>query len=65
MLNCLNRKITKNKSDHILVQNKLNQLKAFDSSYFIGKNLFEEDGAQNYLLFKPIYRYFTIITNTD
>ena len=65
MLNCLNRKITKNKSDHLLVQNKLNQLKAFDSSYFIGKNHFEEDGAQNYLLFQPIYRYFTIITNTD
>ena len=64
-LSSLNRKITKNKSDHLLVQNRLNKLKAFDSSYFIGKNHFEEDGAQNYLVFPPIYRYFTVITDTD
>ena len=64
-LSSLNRKITKNKSDHLLVQNKLNKLKAFDSSYFIGKNHFEEDGAENYLVFQPMYRYFTIITDTD
>ena len=64
-LSSLNRKITKNKSDHLLVQNELNKLKSFDSSYFIGKSHFEEDGAQNYLLFQPMYRYFTIITNTD
>ena len=30
-------------------------------SYFIGKNYFEEDGAQNYLVFQPIHRYFKII----
>ena len=64
-LSSLNRKITKNKSDHLLVQNKLNELKAFDLSYFIGKNRFEADGSQNYLVFQPMYRYFTIITNTD
>ena len=46
-----NRKITKNKTDHLLVQNELNKLKTFDSSYFIGKNYFENDGAQNYLVF--------------
>ena len=45
-MSSLNRKITKNKSDHLLVQNELNKLKTFDSSYFIGKNHFEEDGAQ-------------------
>ena len=33
-------------------------------SYFIGKNHFEEDGAQNYLVFQPISRYFKIITDT-
>ena len=64
-LSSLNRKITKNKSDHLLVQNELNKLKTFDSSYFIGKNHFEEDGAQNYLVFQPMYRYFKMITNTD
>ena len=50
-LSSLNRKITKNKSDHLLVQNELNKLKTFDSSYFIGKSQFEEDGTQNYLVF--------------
>ena len=29
-------------------------------SYFIGESYFEEDGAQNYLVFQPISRYFKI-----
>ena len=33
------------------IENKLKKLKTFDSSYFIGKSHFEEDGAQNYLVF--------------
>ena len=36
-LSGFNRKITKNKTDHLLVQNELNKLKTFDSSYFIVK----------------------------
>ena len=28
---------------------------------FIGKNDFEEDGTQNYLVFEPMYKYFKII----
>ena len=54
----LNRKITQNKSKHLLVENELNKLKTFESSYFNGKNHFEEDGVQNYLVFQPMYRYF-------
>ena len=46
-LSSLNRKITQNKSKHLLVENELNKLKTFDSSYFIGKSHFEEDGTQN------------------
>ena len=61
-LSNLNRKITKNKTDHLLVQNELNKLKTFDLSFFIGKNYFEEDGAQNYLVFEPIIRYFKVNT---
>ena len=63
----LNRKITQNKTKHLLVENELNKLKTFDSSYFIGKSHFEEDGTQNYLVFQPIVRYFKVntITNTD
>ena len=33
-------------------------------SYLIGKSHFEEDDAQNYLVFQPIKRYFKIIANT-
>ena len=56
-LSSLNRKITSNKSKHLLVENELKKLKTFDSSYFRGKNYFEEDGAQNYLVFQPMYKY--------
>ena len=55
-LSSLNKKITKNKSKHLLVENELNNLKAFDLSYFIGKSHFQEDGVQNYLVFQPIIR---------
>ena len=44
-LSSLNRKITSNKSKHLLVENELKKLKTFDSSYFIGKSHFEEDGT--------------------
>ena len=36
-LSSLNRKITSNKSKHLLVENELEKLKTFDSSYFIDK----------------------------
>ena len=56
-----NRKITKNKTNHLLVQNEFKKLRTFDLSYFIGKNYFEEDGSQNYL----VIRYFKINTNIN
>ena len=49
----------------MLFETELNKLKNFDSSYFIGKSHFEEDGTQNYLVFQPMYRYFKMITSTD
>ena len=57
-LSSLNRKITANKTKHLLFENELKKLKTFDSSYFIGINHFEEDGTQNYVVFQPMYRYF-------
>ena len=39
-------------------QDKMLKLQVFDSSYFRGKNNFEDDGMQNYLLFQPSRRYF-------
>ena len=61
----LNKKITSNKTKHLLVENELNKLKTFDWSYFIGKSRFEEDGTQNYLVFQPLNKYFKLITNTS
>ena len=55
-LSTINRKITSNKTKHLLVENKLNQLKTFDLSYFISKSNFEEDGSQNYLIFQLLYK---------
>ena len=44
-LSSLDRKTTENKSKNLLVENELNKLKTFDSSYFIGKSHFEEGGT--------------------
>ena len=63
-MSSLNRKITQSKTKHLLVENELNKLKTFDSSYFIGKSHFEEDGTQNYLVFQPTSKYFQLMTNT-
>ena len=49
----------------MLVENELNKLKKFDSSYLIGKSHFEEDGTQSYLVFQTKNKYFNLITNTD
>ena len=51
-------RITSNKSKHLLVKNELKKLQKFDSSYFRGRNRFEEDGVQNYLVFQPMCKYF-------
>ena len=40
-LSSLNKKITQNKTKHLLVESELNKLKTFDSGYFIGKSHFE------------------------
>ena len=56
----LSRRITSNKSKHLLVENELKKLKTFDSSYLIGKDYLEE----NYLIFKPMNKYFKKIANT-
>ena len=64
-LSSLNKKITSNKTKNLLVENELNKLKTFDSSYVIGKSHFEEDGTQNYLVFQPLNKYFKVIDNTD
>ena len=52
-LSILNRKITANKTKHFLNDN--------DLSYYRGKHDFDEgSGKQNYLVFLPINKYFTL-----
>ena len=46
-LSSLNRKITSNKTKHLLVENELKKLETFDSIYFRGKSHFEDDGNQS------------------
>ena len=60
-----NRKITSNKTKHVLVENELKKLKTFDLGYFIGKSHFEEDGVRNYLVFQPLNKYFKVFTNAN
>ena len=43
----LNKKINSNETKHFLVENELKKLETFHSSYFRGKNYFEEGGTQN------------------
>ena len=58
-LKTISARVTKNKSKHLLVENKLKTLKAFDSSYFLGKNYFDgNDGTQNSLVFQVGGKYF-------
>ena len=56
----LDSKITKNKTKNDSIENESEKLKSFDFGYFIGKSHFEEDGAQNYLVFQPTGRYFKV-----
>ena len=64
-LSNLNRKITSNKTKHLLVENELNKLETFDSSNFISKSHFDEDGTQNYLIFQLMHRYFKVFSITQ
>ena len=62
---CLDKTINSNKTKHVLVKNELKKLQTFDSSYFRDKNYCEDNGTQNYLAFKPMYKYLKKIGNTD
>ena len=57
-LKSLNQKSNPDKTEHLLVENELRKLKTLDSSYFRGRNGFEDDDTQNYLVFQPELKYF-------
>ena len=58
--------ITKRNFDAKIIEleNNIKKLQTFDSSYFRGKNYFNEDGTQNYLVFQPIHKYCKLNANT-
>ena len=60
VVSSLDSKIAYNKTKIESNENELRNLKTFDMGYFMDKSRFEEDGAQNYLVFQPIKRYFKI-----
>ena len=59
-ISSLNSKITAKRRINESIENLLKKLRTLDLSYFIGNSYFEEDGAQNYLVFQSIHRYFKI-----
>ena len=59
----ISKRITSNKTKHLLVENEFKKIQKFNSSHFRGKSHFEEDGTQNYLVFQPMYRYFKRIAS--
>ena len=43
----------------------MKKLEAFDSIYFRGKIHFENNGTQNYLVFRTVYRYVKTVSAND
>ena len=58
----INKRIPSNKTKYLLVETELKKLERFDEAYFRGKNYFDDDGTQNYLVFEPVYRYFDAVS---
>ena len=61
----LNSKIAANKTKNESIENEFKKLKTLDLSHFIGRSHFEEDGAQNYLVFQPTNGYVKLIANNE
>ena len=51
----LNKKITSNKTKHLLIENEFKKLQTFDPSLFTGQSYFNNDGVQLYLILEPLY----------
>ena len=48
-----------------LLKINLKKLQTFDSSFFIGQSYFNNDGAQSYLIFQPLYYTLKILGDTE
>ena len=58
-LKSISDRVTLNKSKQLLVEDEPKKIEKFDAAYFRGKTYFDgSDGTQNYLVFKPMYKFF-------
>ena len=58
-LKSISDRVTLNKSKQLLVEDEPKKIEKFDAAYFRGKIYFDgSDGTQNYLVFKPMYKFF-------
>ena len=61
----LNKKITSNKTKHLLVENEFKKLQTFDSSLFINQSYFNNDGIQLYLILQRLYYTLKILGDPE
>ena len=47
------------KTKHLLIENELKKLQSSHSILFIGQSYYNNDGAELYLIFQPIYKTIT------
>ena len=50
---------------HQIKTEKMKKLRTLDFSYFVGKNYFDDDGSQHYLVFQPLFMSFATTTGSD
>ena len=61
----LNKKITPNKTKHLLVENEFKKLQTFDSSLFISQSYFNNDGIKLYLILQRLYHTLKILGDSE
>ena len=61
----LNKKISSNKTKHVVAENELKRLQTFDSSLFISQSYFNNDGAQVYLILQSLYYTLKRLGDTE
>ena len=58
-------RVASNNAKHLLVKNERKKLEKFDAAYFRAKTYFDGDGAQNYLVFQSMYKYFKMFAKNN
>ena len=59
------KKVTSNKTKHVLVENEFKKLQTFDSNLFISESYFNNNGAQIYLILQSLYYTLKRLDDTE